>query len=74
MFLPKAWSPASFGRRLTAKRSRRTSPWRARLAMRRQVRAANKAAVEAIAVGQRVLVGQYWTDSAFKRAYDAALS
>jgi hypothetical protein len=37
------------------------------------VRAANSAAIEAAAVAQQVLVGQFWTDPAFKAAYAQAL-
>jgi hypothetical protein len=39
-----------------------------------QVRAANKAAIEAVAVGQQVLVGQFWTDPEFIKAYQGALA
>jgi hypothetical protein len=38
------------------------------------VRAANKAAIEAVAVAQQAVVGQFWTDSAFKDAYQRAMS
>jgi high-affinity iron transporter len=39
-----------------------------------QVHAANKAAIEAVAIGQQALVGQFWTDPAFQTAYRAALA
>ena len=39
-----------------------------------QVHAANKAAVEAVAIGQQVLAGQFWTDSTFQTAYKTALA
>ena len=39
-----------------------------------QVHAANKAAIQAVAIGQQVLVGQFWTDSAFQTAYRSALA
>jgi high-affinity iron transporter len=38
-----------------------------------QTQAANKAAIEAIAIGQQALVGQFWTDAGFIKAYQAAL-
>jgi high-affinity iron transporter len=38
-----------------------------------QARAANKTAIEAIAIGQQALVGQFWTDAAFSKAYQVAL-
>jgi hypothetical protein len=37
------------------------------------VRSAQRAAVEAVAIGQQALVGQFWTDTAFKEAYERAL-
>ena len=37
-----------------------------------QTQVANKAAIEAIAIGQQALVGQFWTDPAFVKAYQAA--
>ena len=39
-----------------------------------QVHAANKAAIEAVAIGQQVLAGQFWTDSTFQTAYKTALA
>jgi len=39
-----------------------------------QVHAANKAAIEAVAIGQQVLIGQFWTDSGFQTAYNNALA
>jgi high-affinity iron transporter len=33
-----------------------------------QVRAANRAAIEAVAIGQQALVGQFWLDAAFQSA------
>ena len=39
-----------------------------------QTEAANKAAIEAIAIGQQALVGQFWTDAGFMQAYQAALA
>jgi TetR/AcrR family transcriptional repressor of nem operon len=39
-----------------------------------QVHAANKAALEAVAIGQQVLAGQFWTDPAFQTAYRTALA
>jgi hypothetical protein len=38
------------------------------------VRAANKAAVEAVAVAQQAVVGQFWTEPAFKAAYQRAVA
>jgi len=37
-----------------------------------QAQAANKTAIEAIAIGQQALVKQFWTDPAFVKAYSAA--
>jgi hypothetical protein len=37
-----------------------------------QTQAANKAAIEAIAIGQQAVVGQFWTDAGFVMAYQAA--
>jgi hypothetical protein len=37
-----------------------------------QVRTAQRAAVDAVAVAQQVLVGQFWTDPAFQSAYQQA--
>jgi hypothetical protein len=39
-----------------------------------QVHAANKAAIEAVAIGQQVLAGQFWTDTTFQTAYKTALA
>ena len=39
-----------------------------------QARAANKAAVEAVAIAQQVLAGQFWTDPGFQTAYRNALA
>lgn len=38
------------------------------------VRAANKAAVEAVAVAQQTVVGQFWTEPTFKDAYQWAVT
>jgi hypothetical protein len=40
---------------------------------RAQIDAANKLAIEAVAIGQQVLVGQFWTDPAFATAYQSAV-
>jgi high-affinity iron transporter len=39
-----------------------------------QVHAANKAAIEAVAIGQQVVAGQFWTDSTFQTAYKTTLA
>src|SRR5207248_10653891 len=39
-----------------------------------QDHAANKAAIEAVAIGQQALAGQFWTDSTFQTAYKTALA
>jgi hypothetical protein len=39
-----------------------------------RVRATNKAAIEAVAIRQQAVVGQFWTDTGFRDAYQAALA
>jgi FTR1 family protein len=39
-----------------------------------QVRAANQAATDAVAIAQQALVGQFWTDFGFQTAYQRALA
>jgi hypothetical protein len=38
------------------------------------VRAANKAAIEAVAIAQQVVGGQFWLDPKFKDAYQQAMN
>jgi high-affinity iron transporter len=39
-----------------------------------RVRATNKAAIEALAIRQQAVVGQFWTDAPFRAAYQAAIA